>query len=202
MDEPGGMLTYGIPPYRLPKDVVRNQVKALERMGIQLKLRVDAVRDNGLEELMKSYDAVFLACGAWKERPSGIAGEQLMMSGTEFLRNSNLGTREVPGKKVAVIGGGNVAIDIARTLNLEGANLYCLKHTVKTGLARLGVTKEIRDRVMNHSLKQSDVGDGYNHHTYYPECYRALSQWQDRLRDIIDGKRRGNVITLSSSSRP
>jgi CO/xanthine dehydrogenase FAD-binding subunit len=115
------MLTYVIPPYRLPKDIVRKQVKALEGMGIQLKTSTDAVKDNGLDELMKSYDAVFLACGAWKERPSGIAGEQLMISGTEFLRNSNLGTREVPGKKVAVIGGGNVAIDVARTLLRLGA---------------------------------------------------------------------------------
>jgi len=121
MDEPGGMLTYGIPPYRLPKDVVRKQVKALEGMGIQLKLSTDAIKDNGIEGLMESYDAVFLACGAWKERQSGIAGEQLMMSGTEFLRNSNLGIREVPGKKVAVIGGGNVAIDVARTLLRLGA---------------------------------------------------------------------------------
>jgi len=121
MDEPGGMLTYGIPTYRLPKNVVRKQIRALEGMGIQLKLGTDALKDIGLEKLMKNYDAVFLACGAWKERPSGIEGEQLMMSGTEFLRNSNLGIRELPGKKVAVIGGGNVAIDVARTLLRLGA---------------------------------------------------------------------------------
>jgi NADPH-dependent glutamate synthase beta subunit-like oxidoreductase/CO/xanthine dehydrogenase FAD-binding subunit len=121
MEEPGGMLTYGIPPYRLPKDIVRKQVKALEGMGIQIKTSTDAVKDNGLENLMESYDAVFLACGAWKERPSGITGEQFMMSGTEFLRNSNLGIRKAPGKKVVVIGGGNVAIDVARTLLRLGA---------------------------------------------------------------------------------
>jgi NADPH-dependent glutamate synthase beta subunit-like oxidoreductase/CO/xanthine dehydrogenase FAD-binding subunit len=98
MEELGGLLTYGIPPHRLPKDIVKSQIKALE-----------------------SFNAVFLACGAWKERPSGTQGEQLMMSGLEFLRNSNLGIRKVPGKKVAVIGGGNVAIDVARTLLRIGA---------------------------------------------------------------------------------
>ena len=120
MEESGGLLTYGIPPYRLPKDVVKRQVKALEGTGIQFKLSVN-VGEDVLEELMSSFDAVFLACGAWKERPSGVKGEKLMMSGLEFLRSSNLGVREVPGKKIAVIGGGNVAVDVARTLLRLGA---------------------------------------------------------------------------------
>ncbi len=121
MEEPGGLLTYGIPPYRLPKDIVKRQIKTLEGTGIQFKLGVNIGKDTSIEELMKSFDAVFLACGAWKERPSGAKGEQLMMSGLEFLRKANLGVREVPGKKVAVIGGGNVAIDVARTLLRMGA---------------------------------------------------------------------------------
>lgn len=121
MERPGGLLTYGIPPYRLPKDVVKGQIKALEGMGIQLKLKAKVGKDIKIEELMKSFDALFMACGAWKERPLGIKGEQLMISGTGFLRNSNLGVREVPGKKVAVIGGGNVAIDVVRTLLRLGA---------------------------------------------------------------------------------
>jgi NADPH-dependent glutamate synthase beta subunit-like oxidoreductase/CO/xanthine dehydrogenase FAD-binding subunit len=121
MEESGGLLTYGIPPYRLPKDVVKRQIKALEDIGIQFKLSANVGEDIKLEELMNSFDAVFLACGAWKERPSGVKGEKLMMSGLEFLRSSNLGVREVPGKKIAVIGGGNVAVDVARTLLRLGA---------------------------------------------------------------------------------
>ncbi|MFC2069707.1 FAD binding domain-containing protein [Chloroflexota bacterium] len=116
MEKPGGLLTYGIPPYRLPKDVVNRQIEALQKTGIQLKLDAKVGKDIKIEELTKRFDAVFLACGAWKERRSGIKEEQLMMSGIEFLRNSNVGVRKVPGKKVAVIGGGNVAIDVARTL--------------------------------------------------------------------------------------
>jgi NADPH-dependent glutamate synthase beta subunit-like oxidoreductase/CO/xanthine dehydrogenase FAD-binding subunit len=121
MKELGGLLTYGIPPYRLPKDIVKRQIKAFEGTGIQFKPGVNIGKDTSIKELMKSFDAVFLACGAWKERPSGTKGEQLMTSGLEFLRNSNLGIRKVPGKKVAVIGGGNVAIDVARTLLRIGA---------------------------------------------------------------------------------
>jgi NADPH-dependent glutamate synthase beta subunit-like oxidoreductase/CO/xanthine dehydrogenase FAD-binding subunit len=112
MEKAGGMLTYGIPPYRLPKDVVSRQLKALEGMGIEFSLKTEI----GKDVPMNRFDAVFLACGAWKERPAGIKGEQLVTSGIDFLRNSNLGIREVPGKKVAVVGGGNVAIDVARTL--------------------------------------------------------------------------------------
>lgn len=121
MEEPGGLLTCGIPAYRLPKDIVKRQIKTLEDTGIQFKLGINIGKDTSVEELTKSFDAVFLACGAWKERPSGAKGEQLMVSGLEFLRKSNAGVTEVPGKKVAVIGGGNVAIDVARTLLRMGA---------------------------------------------------------------------------------
>jgi NADPH-dependent glutamate synthase beta subunit-like oxidoreductase/CO/xanthine dehydrogenase FAD-binding subunit len=120
MEEAGGLLTYGIPPYRLPKDVVSRQLKALEGMGIKFKLKSDVDKET-TAKLMKSFDAVFMACGAWKERLVGAEGEELMMSGLEFLKDSNLGTRKVPGKKVAVIGGGNAAVDVARTLLRLGA---------------------------------------------------------------------------------
>ena len=86
--------------------------------------------------------------------------------------------------------------DIAIKLELNGANLYCLKHTVKTGLARLGIPKDIRDRTMNHNMKQSDVGDGYDHYDYYDECFDALFKWQDHLKNImgIGVKKRRNSI--------
>jgi NADPH-dependent glutamate synthase beta subunit-like oxidoreductase len=120
VEKAGGMLTYGIPPYRLPKDVVSRQLKALECMGIEFKLKSNVAKDKTVK-LMKSFDAVFMACGAWKETLAGVEGEELMLSGIEFLKNSNLGIRETPGKKVAVIGGGNVAVDVARTLLRLGA---------------------------------------------------------------------------------
>jgi NADPH-dependent glutamate synthase beta subunit-like oxidoreductase/CO/xanthine dehydrogenase FAD-binding subunit len=115
MDKAGGMLTYGIPPYRLPKHVVAGQIKALEDMGIEFRLNSGIGKEDA-SKLMSSFDAVFMACGAWRERPSGVEGEELLMSGLEFLKNSNRGAREVPGKKIAVIGGGNAAVDVARTL--------------------------------------------------------------------------------------
>ncbi|MDD5590716.1 MAG: FAD-dependent oxidoreductase [Dehalococcoidales bacterium] len=121
MAEAGGMLMYGIPPYRLPKDVVRRQVKVLQDMGIEFRVKQKIGVDVSVDGLMESFDAVFLGCGAWKERDLGINGEKLAKSGLEFLNRASLESGKVRGWKVAVVGGGNVAIDVARTLLRLGA---------------------------------------------------------------------------------
>jgi len=121
LSEAGGMLLYSIPPYRLPKDVVRKQIQALKGMGIKFEVGVNVGKDVTVTELMGRFDAVFWAGGAWKEKPLGIKGEQVALSGLEFLNRANTGARDIPGRKVAVIGGGNVAMDVARTLLRLGA---------------------------------------------------------------------------------
>jgi len=115
-EQPGGMLTYGIPRYRLPKKIVENEVAALTKMGIEIKTGKTVGKDVNFEGIQKEFDAVLLAMGAWKERDIGILGEELTESGLEFLIGVNKGRRKPPGKAVAVIGGGNVSIDVARTL--------------------------------------------------------------------------------------
>jgi NADPH-dependent glutamate synthase beta subunit-like oxidoreductase len=121
LPEPGGMLFYSIPPYRLPKDVVKRQIQALKGMGIAFKVGVHIGKDVKVAELMDRFDAVFLACGSWKEKPLGIKGESVALSGIGFLNKVNRGETTIPGRKVAVIGGGNVAMDVARTLLRLGA---------------------------------------------------------------------------------
>ncbi len=121
MKEAGGMLLYSIPSYRLPKDVVRRQVRALEGMGVKFQVGVNVGKDVTLAELMRRFAAVFVAAGAWKERPLGIKGEKIALSGLAFLNRVNAGDTAIPGKKVAVVGGGNVAMDVARTLLRLGA---------------------------------------------------------------------------------
>jgi NADPH-dependent glutamate synthase beta subunit-like oxidoreductase len=121
MPEAGGMLQYSIPPYRLPKEVVRKEIQALEGMGIKFEVGVNVGKGVTVAKLMSRFDAVFLATGAWKEKALGIKGEKVALSGLEFLNRVNTGTREIPGRKVAVIGGGNVAMDVARTLLRLGA---------------------------------------------------------------------------------
>ena len=129
-EEPGGILTYGIPPYRLQKDVVRRQVKAIESMGIQFKLRVNVGEDVTLEDLQKDFDAIFCATGAWEQPSLGIEGEELLTPGLEFLTQVNRGLRKVTAKSILVIGGGKVAIDVAitaRRLGVEQVTLACLE---------------------------------------------------------------------------
>ncbi len=120
LPQPGGMLFYAIPPFRLPKDVVSRQVLALEGMGITFECGVDVDKER-LSDLKSRFDAVLLAAGAWKEKRQGMKGEGLIVSGLDFLKRVNEGMRAVPGRKVAVIGGGNVAVDVARTLVRLGA---------------------------------------------------------------------------------
>jgi NADPH-dependent glutamate synthase beta subunit-like oxidoreductase len=150
MEEPGGLLTYGIPPYRLPKAIVKRRVKALKGMGIEFRLKTNIGKNVNIEKLMESFDAVFLACGAWKERALGIKGEKLTRSGLEFLRNSNLGVREVPGKKIAVVGGGNVAIDVARTLLRLGAEPVVIYRRSK---AEMPAVKEEVNKAEQEGIK-------------------------------------------------
>jgi thioredoxin reductase len=130
MEEAGGMLAYVIPPYRLPKDIVRRVVKMIENTGIEFKCNVDVGKDVTLDELKQDFDSVFIANGLWNPISIGLEGEESTRFGMEFLTNINLGVREVPGRKVLVIGGGNAAIDVAVSvlrLGAEEATMACLE---------------------------------------------------------------------------
>jgi NADPH-dependent glutamate synthase beta subunit-like oxidoreductase/CO/xanthine dehydrogenase FAD-binding subunit len=130
MEEAGGMLAYVIPAYRLPKDIVRRVVKAIENTGVEFKCKVDVGKDVTLDELKRDFDSVFIANGAWNPVSIGLEGEESTRFGMEFLTNINLGVKEVPGKKVLVIGGGNAAIDVAVSalrLGAEEATMACLE---------------------------------------------------------------------------
>ncbi|HLA80069.1 MAG TPA: FAD-dependent oxidoreductase [Thermoleophilia bacterium] len=120
MPEAGGLLTYGIPPYRLPREVLKRQVDAIEQAGVDFRLN-NAVDKTKFEELINGYDAVFVAGGAWQETKAGIEGEECLMSGTDFLRSIYEHPQDLAGKTVGVIGGGNTAIDVARSLLRLGA---------------------------------------------------------------------------------
>ncbi len=113
----GGMLFVGIPPYRLPKEVLKREIDAVKGTGIEIETGVE-IDKNKFEKLRKEYDAVFIAIGAHVSRKLGIEGRDWdgVIYGVDFLRDFNLGNNheKVAGKKVAVLGGGNVAIDVAR----------------------------------------------------------------------------------------
>jgi NADPH-dependent glutamate synthase beta subunit-like oxidoreductase/CO/xanthine dehydrogenase FAD-binding subunit len=118
---PGGMLYYGIPPYRLPDKIIQKQINVLENLGIEIKTGVDAGKDVTIEEIRNNFDSIFIACGVQKQSTLKIKNEELLLSGLDFLSRARLGTAEIV-KRVLVIGGGNVAIDVATVASRLGAD--------------------------------------------------------------------------------
>lgn len=120
LPEAGGLLAYGIPPYRLPRDVLAKQIEAFAGTGIEFNTGI-AVDSDKFRELRASFDAVFVAAGAGQETEVGISGEECLISGKDFLRTAYEKPQDVAGKTIGVIGGGNTAIDVARSLLRLGA---------------------------------------------------------------------------------
>jgi NADPH-dependent glutamate synthase beta subunit-like oxidoreductase len=127
----GGVLRYGIPSYRLPKDVLDQEIENILALGVEAKTSSPVGAEVKWEEL-KKYDAVFVAAGAWKNLPLKVPGEnaQGVMSGLEFLRKINSGQTVDLGQRVAIVGGGNTAMDAARSaLRLGGKPLILYRRT-------------------------------------------------------------------------
>ena len=119
----GGMMRYAIPEYRMPRDIIQSEVDDIAALGVEIKTGVKVGRDISYDAIKKEYDIVLLAIGAHKSWTLDIPGEDLqgVYGAVEFLRAVNLGKDVKVGSKVAVVGGGNSAIDAARTAIRLGA---------------------------------------------------------------------------------
>lgn len=136
--EPGGVLSYGIPEFRLPKDMVRKEISLMEKLGVKVELNMVIGKILTIEELLEDFDAVFIGTGAGLPNFMNIPGENLngVYSANEFLTRINLmkaykfpeyDTPIQIGNNVAVVGGGNVAMDSARSAKRLGAeNVYII----------------------------------------------------------------------------
>ncbi len=130
MPQMGGMLRYGIPEYRLPKKIVDREVEIIENMGVTMLNNIRMGKDISLEALRHQNDAVILATGAWRSSPLRCQGEDAdgVMGGIEFLEKVSLKQDSGIGERVAVVGGGNTAMDAVRTAVRLGAkevyNIY------------------------------------------------------------------------------
>ena len=148
----GGVLMYGIPEFRLPKDIVQHEVEGLKELGVDIETNMVIGKVLTIDELMGEYgyEAVFVGSGAGLPRFMGIPGESLkgVYSANEFLTRSNLMKAYLPtsktpirtGKKVAVVGGGNVAMDAARSALRLGAETVYIVY--RRGMAELPARKE------------------------------------------------------------
>lgn len=129
---PGGMLTYGVPSYRLKNDVAINECAAIEHLGAKIHYNMKVGRDITMTELQNKYDAIFIGIGLWKSRELPIPGADApdIIRGIEYLRVRCAGEQWKIGEHLIVVGGGNVAYDVARTSVRNGAKsvtMVCLE---------------------------------------------------------------------------
>lgn len=129
MDKMGGMLRYGIPQYRLPKEVLDMEIDTIASLGVEMKNNVKIGKDITLDEIKANHDAVIVAIGAWQSSAMGVTGENLegVYGGIDFLRSVALHNPVEIGKNVAVCGGGNTAMDACRSaIRLGAENVYVI----------------------------------------------------------------------------
>ena len=126
---PGGMLVMGIPSYRLDRSALKGEIEVLEKMGVHFQMNTEIGKDITIQQLREQgYKGFYVAIGAQKSSKLHIPGEELegVYGGVDFLREINLGNKPEIGKKCAVIGGGNVAMDVCRTAVRLGAETYVI----------------------------------------------------------------------------
>ncbi|NLA77586.1 MAG: FAD-dependent oxidoreductase, partial [Clostridiales bacterium] len=123
MPKAGGMLRYGIPAYRLPKDVLDKEIQVIEKLGVKFNYNMKLGTDITVASLRDKYNAVFVAVGAWLSSPLGCENDAVdgVLGGIDLLRDVAQGKRPGIGDRVAVVGGGNTAIDAVRTAVRLGA---------------------------------------------------------------------------------
>lgn len=153
----GGVLAFGIPEYRLPKHVLQKEIDSIKRVGVNILLNCEVGKDVDFKELREKHDAIYVATGTQISRKVGIEGENIkgVYHGLDYLKDVNLKKDVKTGKKVAVIGGGNTAIDAARTaLRLGAEEVHILYRRTKEDMPadKREIQDAIEEGIMLHEL--------------------------------------------------
>ena len=187
---PGGMLYLGIPEYRLPRNVVEAQVREILETGdVTLKLNQRAGKDFSIEDLRnQGFDAVLVAIGAHRSRDLSIPGVDLdgVHKGIDFLLNVNLGYKFTIGKKVVVIGGGNVAMDVARS----AARQVVQQHEMQTEDWAKNLTAVASHEMVDISLSALRMGASEVHIV----CIERRDEMPAALEEIEEAETEGIII--------
>lgn len=184
----GGMLTFGIPSFRLEKDVVEAEINVLRELGVELKTGVEVGKDVTITGLRnQGFEAFYVAVGAQGGRSLGIEGEEAegVLSGIDFIRRVNLGENVKLSGKVIVIGGGNVAVDVARTavrLEASEVSMYCLESEAEMPASRDEVEEAEQEGIIIHN--------GWGPANIVVENGRVKSIKFRRCTSVFDGNHR------------
>ncbi len=174
----GGMLTVGIPEFRLPREVIKIEIDGIRELGVEMEINHPFYFDGNGRTLKRSgFDAIFLSMGAHQSLKLDVPGESLhgIFPGVEFLRDINLGRKVELGKKVAIIGGGNVAIDVARStlrLGSKRVDLYYRRSRKEMPAIPEEVEEAIREGVNIHLLTAPVRMIGRSEKVVGMECIR------------------------------
>jgi NADPH-dependent glutamate synthase beta subunit-like oxidoreductase len=186
----GGMLYLGIPEYRLPRSVVEAQVREILAMGdVTLRLNQRAGRDFAIHELQsQGFDAVLVAVGAHRSRDLQIPGNDLdgVIKGIDFLLNVNLGYKFTIGQKVVVIGGGNVAMDVARSAAREVVR----QHESPTDTWAQNVSAVAAHEMVDVSLSALRLGASEVHIV----CIERRNEMPAAMEEIVEAEEEGITI--------
>ena len=186
LPEAGGMLRAGIPEYRLPKDVLDAEILAICRRGVEIRTGIAVGRDITIEDLKKQgYRAIFIAAGANVSQKLRVPGEDLdgVIGAMEFVREVSMNGRRKVGKKVAVIGGGNAAIDAARTaLRLGAKEVHIIYRRRREDMPadKNEIAEAERERVKIHFLTAPAKMIGRDGKLVSMECVRMSLGGFDR----------------------
>ena len=195
---PGGMLHLGIPEYRLPRDVVEAQVREILDLGPELRLNSRLGKDFSLADLRaQGFKAVLLALGLHRSRDLPIPGHELdgVIKGVDFLLNINLGYRLGIGKRVVVIGGGNVAIDVARTALRQQQRLTL--EALSTSLLPDSLTPSELDVAMKELMDVSRAALRMGAREVHLVCLESREEMPAFEDEIEEGLREGLKIHAS-----
>jgi NADPH-dependent glutamate synthase beta subunit-like oxidoreductase len=154
-EKPGGMLRYGIPPYRLPKDVLDGEIQNILDLGVTLKCNTKVGEDISFKDLRKEYDAIYIAGGAHRGANMNVPGEDSanVFTAASFLNRVNTGARVDIGNRVVIIGGGDSAIDAARV----SLRLQALKREEEELAETQEVDKEELDQAVKAEVAVQDT---------------------------------------------
>ncbi len=166
---PAGMLFTGVPGYRLPRELIRAEIAVIESLGVEIRCNAQVGRDISFDRLRRVFAAVIIACGAKRSRALPIPGTDAIgvMGGVDFLRDVALGKAVSLGQRVIVIGGGNVAYDVARTVlrqeeydvsrtaariaGVREVNLVCLESLVEMPADNVEILEGAEEGVTRHN---------------------------------------------------
>jgi len=222
---PAGMLYTGVPGYRLPRELIRAEVAVIESLGAEIRCNTQVGKDIGFDQLRREFAAVIIACGAKRSRALSIPGVEAIgvMGGVDFLRDVALGKEVSLGQRVIVIGGGNVAYDVARTVlrqeeydvsrtaarmrGVREVNLVCLESLEEMPADTVEILEGSEEGVIRHNswgpkeiLVREENGQKFVRGVRFVRCtsvYDKNKRFAPRFDTSVEAVIEGDTVLLS-----